>query len=344
MSLDMDRPTPPGPANALRRLIGGYQATFLIQVAAELNLADLLADEVRSCDELAVVAHCDPSALSRVLFALAELGLLVRAADGRYGLTQLGACLGSNHPDGLNAFARYQAHAMVQRPWSKLLHTVRTGETAFEAIFATSLFEYLESHPDAAELFTAGMATRTAEHLDAIVAAYDWTTFGTIVDIGGADGTLLTSILATAPNARGVIFDRQRVRALAEQRVASAELQPRCIFTNGDFFAAVPGGGDAYLLKYVLHDWDDDQVVTILRNVRHTARINARLLVIEPLLPQDGAPALETAIMDVAMLAVTGGHERTADEFATLYERAGFRLNRVLPTASPFCLVEGVPA
>jgi hypothetical protein len=314
----MHRPTPPGPANALRRLICGYQATFLVQVAAELNFADLLADGLRSCDELAVVTRCDPNALRRVLFALAELGLLLRATDGRFGLTRLGACLRSNHPDGLNAFARYQAHAMIQRPWSKLLHTVRTGETAFDAVFATSLFEYFESHPDAAELFTAGMATRTAEHLDAIVAAYDWTTFRTIVDVGGADGTLLTSILATAPDARGVIFDQQRVRASAEQQVASAGLQQRCIFTNGDFFAAVPGGGNAYLLKYVLHDWDDDQVVTILRNVRHTAPIDARLLVIEPLLPQDGAPALEAAIMDVAMLVVTGGRGRTADEFATL--------------------------
>jgi O-methyltransferase domain len=292
---------------------------------------------------LAAVTRCDPNALGRVLFALSQLGLFVRTEDGRFGLTSLGACLRSNHPEGLNAFARYQSHAMVQRPWSQLLHTVRTGETAFDAVFGTELFEYLANNPDAAELFTAGMAARTSEHLRAIVAAYDWGSFRTIIDLGGADGVLLTSILATAPDARGVIFDQQRIRASAERRIASARLQPRCTFANGDFFTAVPGGGDAYLLKYVLHDWDDDQVVTILRNVRHTAPISARLLVIEPLLPQDGAPALEAAIMDVAMLAVTGGRERTAHEFAALYARAGFRLNRVLPTASPFCLVEGVP-
>jgi hypothetical protein len=339
----MHGPATPSPANALRRLICGYQVTFLIQVAAELNLADLLADGLRSCDDLAVVARCDPNALRRVLFALAELGILVRATEGRFGLTPLGACLRSNHPDGLNAFARYQGHAMVQRPWSKLLHTVRTGETAFDAIFGCGLFEYFDSHPDAAELFTAGMATRTAEHLDTIVAAYDWTSFRTIVDVGGADGLLLTSVLATARDARGVIFDQERNRSAAEQRIASAGMQRRCIFVHGDFFAAVPGGGDAYLLKYVLHDWNDDQVVTILRNVRHTAPVDARLLVIEPLLPQDGTPALEAAIMDVAMLAVTGGRERTEDEFATLYKRAGFRLNRILPTTSPFCLVEGLP-
>jgi O-methyltransferase len=331
------------PASTLRRLICGYQSTFLIQLAAELNLADSFGDEPRSCDELAAVTRCDPNALRRVLFALSQLGLLVREPDGRFGLTRLGACLRSNHPDGLNAFARYQAHAMIQRPWSKLPHTVRTGETAFDAVFGTSLFEYMVHHPDAAELFTAGMAARTAEHVRAIVATYDWTSFGTIVDIGGADGALLTSILATAPDARGVIFDQQRMRASAERRIASAGLRQRCTFADGNFFAAVPGGGDAYLLKYILHDWDDDQVVAILRNVRRAIPIASRLLVIEPLLPQDGAPALEAAIMDVAMLVVTGGRERTADEFATLYQHAGFRLRRIVQTASPFCLVEGSP-
>src|SRR5262245_33879302 len=165
MSLDLHGTTTPSRANALRSLTCGNQVSVHIHVAAELNLADLLADGLRDCDDLAVVARCDPSALRRVLFALAELGILERTADGRFGLTPLGACLRSNHPDGLNAFARYQAHAMVQRPWSKLQHTVRTGETAFDAIFGCSLFEYFDSHPDAAELFTAGMATRTAEHL-----------------------------------------------------------------------------------------------------------------------------------------------------------------------------------
>lgn len=332
------------PAQVLRRLISGYQATFLVQVAAELNLADLLADGPRSAEELATAAGCDPNALRRVLFALAQLGVFARRADGRLELTPLGACLRSGHLDGLNAFARYQAHAVIQQPWSGLLHSVRTGETAFEEVFGANLFDYLASRPDVAALFTSGMAARTAEHLGAIVVAYDWRNFETIIDIGGADGTLLTSILAAAPNARGIIFDQHRVRDAAERRIASEALQGRCAFAGGDFFAAVPSGADAYLFKYILHDWEDDQAVAILRNVRSAAPAHARLLVIEPLLMRDDQYALQTAMMDVAMLVVTGGRERSADEFAELYDRAGFRLTRILPTDSPFCLVEGVPA
>jgi hypothetical protein len=332
------------PADALRRLIGGYQATFLVQAAAELGLADLLADGPHGVEELAVATDSKPEALRRVLFALTQLGVLVRAADGRFDLTPLGACLRSDHPSGLNAFARYQGHAIIQQPWARLAHTVRTGETGFDAIFGAGLFEYLDDHPEAAALFAAGMAARTTQHVTAIVAGYDWSGFRTIIDIGGADGTLLTSILAAAPNTRGVIFDQPRMRAAAERRIAADRLQQRCTFTDGDFFASVPPGGSAYLLKYVLHDWDDAQVVAILRNVRRAAPLHTRMLVVEPLLPDDDEPALETAMMDVAMLAVSGGRERTKAELAALYERAGFRLVRTVPTASPFWLIEGVPA
>jgi O-methyltransferase domain len=225
-----------------------------------------------------------------------------------------------------------------------LVHTVRTGETAFDAAFGVGLFDYLADHPEAAALFAGGMAARTTQHAAAIVAGYDWAGFRTIVDIGGADGTLLTSILAAAPSARGVIFDQPRMQAAAERRIAAKRLQQRCTFTGGDFFASVPPGGDAYLLKYVLHDWDDTQVVAILRNVRRVAPLHTRLLVVEPLLPDDDAPALETAMMDVAMLAVSGGRERTRAEFAALYECSGFRLLRTATTDSPFWLIEGVPA
>jgi hypothetical protein len=332
------------PPQLLRRLISGYQATFLIQVAAELNLADLLADGPRGAEELATAAGCNPNALRRLLFALAQLEVFARRPDGRFELTPLGACLRSSHPDALNAFARYQAHAVIQQPWSGLLHSVRTGETAFEEVFGASLFDYLASRPDVAALFTSGMTARTAEHLGAIVGAYDWRNFETIIDVGGADGTLLTSILAAAPNARGIIFDQHRVRDAAERRITSEALQARCAFAGGDFFAAVPFGADAYLFKYILHDWEDDQAVAILRNVRSAAPAHARLLVIEPLVMRDDQYALQTAMMDVAMLVVTGGRERSADEFAELYDRAGFRLTRILPTASPFCLLEGVRA
>lgn len=331
------------PAKALRRLIAGYQTTFLLQVAAELKLADQFTHGPRGANELAAATNSQPEALQRVLPALVRLGLLARQGGGRFDLTALGACLRSDHPEGLNAFARYQAHAIIQRPWSSLLHTIRTGETAFNAVFGASLFAYLADHPDEAALFTAGMAARTAEPVGAIVAGYDWQRFGTIVDVGGADGALLTAILAAAPRTRGVIFDTARVLPAAKRRIASARLRRRCTFAGGDFFTAVPTGADAYVLKYVLHDWDDDDVVAILRNVRRAAPAHARLLVIEPLRSEDDEPEPEAAMMDIAMLVVTGGRERTAAEYAAIFERAGFRLDRVMPTASPFRLLEGRP-
>jgi hypothetical protein len=337
-------PSTASPAETLRRLISGYRPTFLIQVAAELRLADLLADGPRDVHALAQATGSDSQALGRLLFALAQLGVFARTADSRFKLTALGACLRADHPDGLAAFARYQGHDVIQRPWANLLHSVRTGNAAFDAVFGVSLFDYFAAHPQAAELFTAGMAARTAEHLAAIVAAYDWRGLDTIVDIGGADGALLAAILAAAPEADGVVFDQPQVEDAAKRRLAAAGLQNRCRFAGGDFFVGVPSAGSAYLLKYILHDWDDERVVGILRNVRRAAPSHTRLIVIEPLLPEGEEPALEAAMMDIAMLVVTGGRERTASRFAAFYSKAGFRLTRVVPTASPFSLVEGIPA
>ena len=268
--------------------------------------------------------------------------MLLRTADGRFDLTPLGACLRADHPDGLAAFARYQGDAIIQRPWANLLHSVRTGETAFDAVFGASLFEYLADHPDAAALFTAGMAARTAEHWQAIVAAYDWSGFNAIVDVGGADGTLLSSILATAANARGVIFDQPRVQAAAEQRIAADGLQRSLRLRGRRLF----GGGAArrrclpaqvYPARLGRHGGRDDPAQCAPRGAAH-----ARLLVIEPLLPDGDEPAQETAMMDVAMLAITGGRERTAAEFAALYERAGFRLSRTIPLPAQAVLAVGM--
>jgi hypothetical protein len=327
----------------LRHLISGYRATFLLRAAAELGLADLLANGPRGRDELAAAADVDVDALRRVLFALVQLGVVEKRADGRFALTSLGAPLRSDHPSRLNAFARFQAHDMIQRPWANLPHTVRTGETAFDAVFGMGPFDYFAAHRDEAALFTAGMAARTAASLAPIVHGYDWCSCTTIVDVGGGDGALLANILAATPNSEGIVFDQARVAAAARTRLAEEGLETRCRFVGGDFFAAVPAGADAYLLKHVLHDWSDLQVLDILRVVRIAMPAHGRVLVIEPVVPEDDAPALETAMMDVAMLVFTGGRERTAAEFAALYAGAGLRVTRVVPTTSMFSIVEGVP-
>jgi hypothetical protein len=330
-------------AEALRALVLGYRATFLIRAMADLGVADLLAGGSRDAAELAAEANCNADALRRVLFALAQLGLVTRERDGRYGLTERGACLRSDHPEKVRAFARYQGHDFIQRSWAGLTRSIRTGETAFDAAFGSPTFDYLEENPDIAALFTAGMAAHTQQHLDAIVSAYDWSGLRTIVDVGGADGLLMAAILAAAPAASGVVFDQPRAECPATRRIAAEKLEARCRFVGGDFFEAVPADGDAYLLKYILHDWNDERAAAILTTVRRATGPNSRLIVIERLVPEDGTPALDTAMLDVAMLVVTGGRERTASEFRELFDRTGFRLTRVVPTASPFSLIEGEP-
>jgi hypothetical protein len=328
-----------GEEAALRRLIAGYQTTYLVAIAAELGLADLLADAPRSLTSLAAATATRPDPLRRVLFALIQLGLLARAADGGYVLTHLGAVLRKDHPAGLAGFARYQAHPMIQQAWANLRHSLQHDAPAFSAVFGTGPFDYLAQHPEAAALFTAGMAARTADHLAAVVEAYDWRS--TLIDIGGADGVLLAAILAARPATRGILFDQPRLREAAEARIAAAGLATRCSFVGGDFFATVPAGGDIYVLKLILHDWDDGQARAILRNIRRAMPMGARVIVIEPLLPEDDAPAYEAAMLDVAMLVFTGGRERTASAFATLYAEAGLRLVAVVPTASAMSLVVG---
>lgn len=330
------------PTDTMRRLVLGFRTTCLLYVAAEFGLADLLHDGAKSSAELAELTATDADALHRVMRGLAQVGVFEGLGEGRFGLTPLGESLRSDVPGSQRALARLYGHEAFWRAWGDLLHSVRTGGTAFEHALGHGLFAHLTAEPDYVPRFNAGMASSSPAVTAALVAAYDLGRFATIVDVGGGTGSLLTAILQAHPGPRGVLFDLPHSRPRAEEAIARAGLAGRCAFASGDFFAGVPVGGDAYLLKLILHDWDDERALAILAQCRRAMPPTGTLLVLEHVLPPDDQPAFDAVMMDVNMLVLVGGRERSAAEFGRLFKRAGFRLTRVIPTNSPLSIVEGV--
>jgi hypothetical protein len=328
-------------AAALRRLIVGYRLSLALHVAAKLGLADLLEDGPRSVEELARAAGAHPPSLYRVLRLLASEGVFAETDPRRFELTPLAAPLRRDAPDSLRARAIFDGEEWNWRAWGQLLHSATTGEPAFERAHGTGFFEYLAEHPAAANGFNALMAEQTAPWARAVVEAYDFSGVGTLVDVGGGYGALLAAVLAAHPPMRGVLYDRPHVVAGARPRLEAAGVADRCEIAGGDFFAAVPAGGDIYLLKHILHDWDDDRCAAILRNCRRAMPGGGRLLVVEALLPPGNEPSYGK-YLDLAMLVLLTGRERSEEEYARLLEAAGFALSRVIPTRSEVSVLEAI--
>ena len=343
----MAQESPPSSASVLQ-LITDYPRAQVIHIAAQLGLADLLADGPRSVEDLAAAAGAHAPSLGRLVRALAALGVVVEEADGRVGLTPLGTPLRAGVPGSVRDHVRFLAGEWFWRSWGDLLYSVQTGHPAFEHQFGMQVFEFWGQHPEAGAIhhafFTAMARLATAP----LVAAYDYGRFGTIVDVGGNVGPLLAGILQAHPGVRGVLFDLPYVVADAAPVLAEAGVADRCAVAGGDFFDSVPAGGDAYVLKYIVHDWDDERAVAILRRCREAMGPGAVVLLIEQVLPERleaGAAAWQAARLDLQMLVLTsGGRERTESGFRRLLADAGFELRRVIPTQSPFSILEGTPA
>ncbi|MGH3751142.1 MAG: methyltransferase [Pseudonocardiaceae bacterium] len=228
-------------------------------------------------------------------------------------------------------------------PWADLYETIRTGESAFDRVHGTSLFGYLAEHPEDAAIFDAAMTSISTMDIASIIKAYDFTRFGTIVDVGGGRGGLLAAILAANPHLQGVLFDVPAVVAGAGEEISGAEVADRCKVVSGNFFDSVPEGGDAYLLSNIIHNWDDNRAAEILSTCRAAMTETACVLLAEVVLPE-GAASSRVKLMHLGMLVLTaGGRQRTEAEFRTLLGRAGFRLTRIVPSTGPFSLVEAVP-
>ena len=326
------------PAIAARNMVMGFRGTHLLYVMAELGMADLLAAGPRNSADLAAALDADRDALHRVLRALAQLGVS-RPGDQtvRFALTPVGDCLRSDRPDSLRPTARLWGHEMIQRAWGNLLHTVRTGETAFDHVYGMSAFAYLDANPDAASVYNEFMANRPAA-APAVAAAYDFAPFSTIVDVGGGNGSLLAEILGAYPGPNGVIFDLPHSRPDAEETIRTADLSDRVQFDGGDFFERVTAGGDCYLLRSIIHDWDDARSEAILTHLPpgdHAPRPPPPHRDCSS--PPHGDPGMEPVMIDITMLARVGGRERTESEYRALLDRsrASASIGSSPPSATP---------
>jgi O-methyltransferase/methyltransferase family protein len=320
----------------LRRLVNGYQVTQAIHVAVTVGIPDLLAHGARGSDELAAATESHAPTLYRLLRALASVGILHEDDERRFTLTPLGQGFRSDAEPSLAAWTRFVGRPYHWASWGHLLHGVCTGENAFEHLHGESVWEYRAKHPEESIIFDAAMTALTRLSNEALVHAYDFGRFGVVVDVGGGHGALLAAILDANPRVRGVLFDQPHV-------VAGAEVGERCDVVAGSFFDAVPEGCDAYMLKSIIHDWEDAEAVAILRVCRRAMRPGATLLVIEREL---GGPneLPQAKFSDLNMLVATGGRERSKEEYAALFAAAGFDLAGVTPAGSGMSVIEGVAA
>lgn len=327
----------------LSRLVGGFRASQAIYVAAELGIADLLADGPRTSDELAAASDSHPDALYRLLRALASLGVL-REEDGRrFALTELGDGLRTDAEGSIAGWAAFIGRPPFWQSWGALLHSVRTGENAFRHVHGADVWSWRADRPEESAAFDRAMESLTRGATAALIDAYDFGRFGTIVDVAGGNGTFLAALLAAFPALNGVLFDQPHVIPGAEPVLAEAGVADRCQVVAGSFFESVPEGGDAYVLKLIVHDWEDEEAVAILRVCRAAVPDDGAVLVIERQLgPPNAAPVGK--LSDLNMLVNPGGRERSHDEYAALFAQAGLRLAGVTPTADGMDVLEARPA
>jgi O-methyltransferase/methyltransferase family protein len=334
----------PPPQAAMFNLIVGYWVSRLIYVAAKLKLADLLKGGPRSTDELAAAAGVRAPALYRVLRALASVGVFAETKDQRFKLTPLAACLRSDVAGSMHSYALMILEKYHWDAWEQLLHGIKTDEVAFTKVHGMPFYEYLEKHPADLKAFGESMTSIAGDENPAVLAAYDFSALRTLVDVGGGHGSLLAAILKATPKLKGVLFDRPSVIAGArkDRHVTAKGIARRCTLASGDFLESVPKGGDAYIMNYVLCDWDDRHCAKILANCRAAMNENGRVLIVDYVIAPGNDPGWGKLI-DVWML-ITGGRERTRKEFAALLADAGLKLKRVVPTRCPLSIVEGVAA
>lgn len=331
------------PAATLGRLIVGFQVSQAIHVAAVLGIADLLVDGPRTSDELAAETDADAASLYRLLRALASVGVFREEEGRRFALTATGEPLRSDVPGSLRGWAALHGRPYLREAWSHLEHSIRTGENAFQHVHGTDVWSYRAERPEESVIFDRAMQALTGASNRALLDAYDFGRFGTVVDIGGGNGALLAALLIEYPTMQGVVFDQPHVVANAEALLEAGSVADRCRVVGGSFFEEVPAGGDAYAMKSILHDWDDKEAAAILRVCRGAMTEEARLLLIERIV---GPPNEDqrTKFADLNMLVAPAGRERTIEEWEALLKSAGFRLAKATPTASGLAVIEADPA
>jgi len=329
-------PSPP----VLFQMTTGYWVSQAIYVAAKLGIADLLKDGPQSCLALAAATGADAPSLFRLMRALASVGVFSHVHTDSFGLSRLAESLQTEVHGSLKAMVITLGEIHYQA-CGQMLRSVQTGSPAFNHMFGASLFDYLQQNVDAADAFDQGMANVSSMLAYAVLIAYDFTGISSIVDIGGGQGKLLETILQFHPDIRGTVFDTASTIQRAKQQFGNDAWGRRCSFVAGDFFTSVPQGADAYLLCGVIHDWDDSHAAEILRNCRRAMTKNSRVLLVDMIVP-DAASASFSKLLDLNMLVMNGGRERTIAEFRALLNAADYKLTRIVPTMAPQSMIEAI--
>lgn len=330
----------PQPADQIMQLATGYMVSSALHAVSKLGIADLMKNGPKSTRELAQASATNEGALYRVMRALASVGVFTETSPRIFALTPVGELIRSDREDSFRDMVLWMGDAFHFKTYPEMMHSLQTGETVTEKVFGLSCFDCFANDKELSEVFNAAMTTFSRALVPRVLEAYDfsWLNGKTLVDIGGGHGLLLTTILKSYPQISGMIFDLEHVVAGANSRIQDAGLAGRCKPCSGDFFASVPAG-DAYIMKHIIHDWNDERALAILKNCRRAAKANARVILVEAVLTPGNEPHMAKWI-DLEMLLLAGGRERTQEEFARLFREAGFRLTRVLPTKSPACVLE----
>jgi hypothetical protein len=322
-------------------MIFGFTLSRSIAVAAQLGVADLLKDGPKSTDELARAIGVHSGALYRLLRALSGAGVFAEEADGRFSLTPMSELLRGDAPQSLRAFAAMMADEVNFEMWAELPYSVQSGKPAAPHKLGIPWFDWLEQNPAKGKEFHDAMTSLSAGAVATVVGAYDFSGIKKLVDVGGGHGLLLASVLSRYPDMEGVLYDEPAVVRGATEVLVAHGVADRCETVGGDFFRSAPAGGDAYILKHIIHDWSDEECVTILGHCHTGMAAGGKVLIVEMVIPERNVPAI-SKFLDLQMLLFLTGRERTEAEYRDLLERAGFELTRVVPTPSPYSVIEGV--
>ena len=319
-------------------MITGYWISQSIYAAAKFGIADHLKDGPRSVEELAEATSTSADALYRLLRALASAGIFAEGESRQFSLTPLAEPLQSDVPGSKRAMALMSGDEQF-RSWAEIEYSIQTGRIAFEKVFGKPIFDYLGDNPDKARIFDAAMVGIHGRESNAVLDAYDLSDVRVVADIGGGNGSQITLVLEKHANLKGILFDLPHVANRAKERLETAGLLDRCEVVGGNFFESVPGGADAYMMRHIIHDWDDDKSLTILRNCHTAMSPESKLLIVESVIPPGNEP-FGGKLLDLVMLLIPGGRERTEDEYRTLLDQAGFELSRIVPTSTEISVIE----
>ena len=333
----------PPPDAILMQMVFGAQMQRSVCLAARLGIPDLLAERAQTAEELAEKTSMHAPSVYRLLRTLASIGVFSETADRKFELTPISALLLSNAPNSVRDFAVMMGEDWIWQAWGELPYSVRTGDVAHEKVQGMGSFDFFQKNEEAGKIFNAAMTNFTQVIIPAVTEVYDFSGVSKLVDVAGGHGLLLAGILKANPPLQGVLFDLPFVIEGAGELLKKEDVSDRVELASGNFFESVPQGADAYMMKHIIHDWDDESSIKILQNIHSAMNENGKVLIIEMVIPEGNEPHPSKAL-DILMLVMEGGKERRRDEYRKLLDASGFRLARIIPTKSPYSVIEAEQA